>query len=170
MGLIAVGRIVRPQGRRGDVRVEPLTDEPRRLAELAECHLVPPEAGERRVIERVWFQSGVPVIKLGGVESIGEAEALVGRLVSIPRAAARVLPPDRFYTFDLVGCAVMAPDGARLGEVADVWAGPGHDFWVLRAGGRERLIPAVSAIVERVDLAGRVVVIRPPEGLLELDA
>ncbi len=170
MDLIAVGRIVRPQGRWGEVRVEPMTDEPRRLAELVECHLVPPETGERRVVERVWFQGGVPVMKLGGVENIGEAEAVVGRLVAIPRAAARPLPPDRFYAFDLVGCALMTPDGARLGELADVWAGPGHDFWVLRAGGRECLIPAVSAIVERVDLAGRVVVIRPPEGLLELEA
>lgn len=168
--LIAVGRIVRPQGRHGEVRVEPLTDEPRRLAELGECRLVPPETGEQRVIERVWFQGGIPVMKLGGVESIGEAEALVGRLVSIPRAAARPLPPDRFYAFDLVGCAVTTPDGARLGEVTDVWAGPGHDFWVLRTGGRNCPIPAVSAIVARVDLAGRVVVIRPPEGLLELEA
>ena len=166
--LIAVGRIVRPQGRHGEVRVEPLTDEPGRLADLAECHLVPPETGERRVVERVWFQGGVPVMKLGGVETIGDAEVLAGRLVAIPRAAVRPLPPDRFYGFDLVGCAVTGPDGAPLGELADVWAGPAHDFWVLRAGGRECLIPAVSAIVERVDLAGRVVVVRPPEGLLEL--
>jgi 16S rRNA processing protein RimM len=166
--LIAVGRVLRPQGRRGEVRLEPLTDEPRRLAELAECYLVPPEAGERRRVESVWFQADVPVMKLAGVETLGEAEGLAGRLVSIPRTAARALPPDRFYAFDLVGCAVRDVAGVPLGAVVDVVGGPHHDLWVVRDGGREWLVPAVAAIVERVDLAARLVVIRPPEGLREL--
>ncbi len=170
MTLIAVGRIVRPQGRRGEVRVEPLTDAPRRLGDLVECYLVPPEAGERRVVQAVWFQGEAPVVKLEGSENLGDAEALAGRLVAIPRAAVRPLPPDRFYAFDLVGCAVEAPSGARLGVLADVQAGLAHDLWIVRAGERECLIPAVSAIVERVDLARRVVVVRPPDGLLELNA
>ena len=85
-----MARVARPQGRRGEVRVEPLTDEPRRLSELAECYLVPPETGERRRVETVWFQNGVPVMKLAGVESLGDAEGLAGRLVTIPRKAARI--------------------------------------------------------------------------------
>ncbi len=169
MDLIAVGRVVRPQGRRGEVRLEPLTDEPRRLAELRECYLVPPEPGEHRRVESVWFQGDVPVVKLGGVESLDAAEALAGRLVAIPRAEARALPPDRFYTFELIGCEVRSTEGTVLGSVRDVLGGAHHDLWVVRAGVRECLIPAVSAIVERVDLAERVVVIRPPEGLLDLD-
>lgn len=163
-----MGRVLRPQGRRGEVRLEPLTDEPRRLADLAECYLVPPEGGERRRIESVWFQGEVPVMKLAGIETIGEAEGLAGRLISIPRTAARALPPDRFYSFDLVGCVVRGVDGAPLGSVVDVVGGSHHDLWVVRDGGREWLVPAVAAIVERVDLSERVVVIRPPEGLREL--
>ncbi|HEV8307554.1 MAG TPA: ribosome maturation factor RimM [Methylomirabilota bacterium] len=167
--LIAVGRVVRPQGRRGEVRLQPLTDEPGRLQELHECYLVPPEAGERRRVEAVWFQGGVPVLKLQGVDDLGAAEALAGRLVTIPRGVVRPLPPDRFYCFDLVGCTVRTPEGRELGVLSDVVAGAAHDFWVVRDGERECLIPAVTAIVERVDLPGRVVVVRPPEGLLELD-
>lgn len=169
--LIAVGRVVRPQGRRGEIRLQALTDEPARLRDLGECYLVPPEAGERRQIEAVWFQAAAPVLKLAGVDSLGEAEALVGRLVSIPRGAVRPLPPGRFYPFELEGCSVRAPDGTVLGALAYVVPGEreGHDFWVLRTGERECLIPAVGAIVEQVDLAGRCVVIHPPEGLLELE-
>lgn len=163
-----MGRVLRPQGRRGDVRVEPLTDEPRRLADLAECYLVPPEAGERRRVESIWFQGDVPVIKLAGVESLDAAEALAGRLVSIPRADVRALPPERFYSFELVGCAVRDSEGAHLGSLADVVGGEHQDLWVVRTGEREWLVPAVAAIVERVDLAQRVVVVRPPEGLREL--
>ncbi len=169
MELIAVGRILRPQGRRGEVRVQLLTDEPGRLAELTDCYLVPPEAGEPVRIETVWFQGPVPVVKLAGTDSIGAAEALAGRLLSIPRAAARPLAVDRFYAFDLLGCAVRTPDGRALGVIAEVNPGPAHDFWVVRAGEREWLLPAVTAMVERVDLGSRVVVVTPPDGLVELD-
>jgi len=167
--LVAVGRVIRPQGRRGEVRLVALTDDPGRLRELAECHLVPPPGGERRAVEAVWFQGDAPVVKLEGSESIADAEALVGRFVSIPGAAVRPLPPDHFYAFDLIGCQVETPDGTPVGVVDEVRNGPAHDWWVIRAGTHARLVPAVLAIVERVDLARRRVVIRPPEGLLELD-
>jgi 16S rRNA processing protein RimM len=169
MALIAVGEVVRPWGRRGEVRLRPLTDEPARLGALGTCYLVPPAAGESRRIEAVWFQGGAPILKLDGCDTIAAAEALVGRLVAIPREAARPLPPDRFYAFDLVGCRVETTAGDAVGVVEDVWASPGHDLWVVRAGERECLIPAVGAIVEAVDLHARRVVVRPPEGLLALD-
>lgn len=168
--LVAVGRIVRPQGRRGEVRLEALTDAPERLRDLRECWLVPPPAGERHAVEAVWFQGRVPVVKLAASASIADAQALVGRLVTIPRAAVRQLPPDHFYAFDLVGCRVETPDGASLGTIAEVMAGPEHDYWTVQGEGRSWLLPAVTAIVERVDLAARRVMVRPPEGLVELDA
>jgi 16S rRNA processing protein RimM len=168
--LVAVARIRRPQGRRGEVRLEPLTDAPERLRELGRCWLVPPDAGEPRVVEAVWFQGSSPVLKLAGCDSITDAQALAGRLVTIPRAAVRPLPPDRYYAFDLVGCAVETPEGEPLGTVAEVQAGPEHDYWVVRRGPREWLLPAVGAIVLRVDLPARRIVARPPEGLVELDA
>lgn len=168
--LVAVGRIVRAQGRRGEVRVEPLTDAPERLRELRECWLVPPAAGERHAIEAVWFQGRVPVVKLVGSTSMTDAEALVGRLVTIPRAAVRRLPPDRYYAFDLAGCVVETPEGETLGTLAEVLVGPEHDYWTVERAGRTWLLPAVAAIVLQVDLAGRRVVVRPPEGLTELDA
>jgi 16S rRNA processing protein RimM len=169
VGLLAVARVVRPQGRAGEVRLAPLTDEPGRLRDLAECFLVPPPDGERRAVERVRFQGAVPVVKLAGSDGIGDAERLVGRLLAIPRAAARPLPAAHFYPADLVGCAVVAPDGAALGEIAEVEGGPGHDWWVVRAGAREWRLPAVAALVEAVDLAGRRVTARVPEGLVELE-
>jgi 16S rRNA processing protein RimM len=168
--LVAVGRIVRPQGRRGEVRLEALTDAPERLRDLRECWLLPPPAGERRDVEAVWFQGGVPVVKLAGSASISDAQALVGRLLTIPRAAVRRLPPDRFYAFDLVGCRVETPEGAPLGTIAEVLTGPEHDYWTVHRDGGAWLLPAVTAIVERVDLTTRRVVVRPPEGLVELDA
>jgi 16S rRNA processing protein RimM len=168
--LIAVARVVRPQGRHGEVRVAPLTDAPERLRELRECWLVPPAHGERRLVERVRFQGAVPVVKLGGVDDLDAAGRLAKRLLTVPREAVRPLPPDRYYPFELVGCTVETAEGTALGTVADVLAGPAHDYWAVRRDGREWLLPAVTAIVERVDLAGRRIVARPPDGLVELEA
>jgi 16S rRNA processing protein RimM len=170
VSLVAVGRIVRTQGRRGEVRVEPLTDAPERLAELRECWLVPPTPGERHDVEAVWFQGRVPILKLSGSATMTDAEALVGRLVTIPRSAVRPLPPDHYYAFDLVGCAVETPEGTSLGTITEVLEGPEHDYWTVQRGDRAWSLPAVAAIVERVDLTARRVVARPPEGLVELDA
>lgn len=166
--LIVVARVLRPQGRHGELRLEPLTDDPGRLRELTVCYLVPPPGGECYQVEGVRYQQGVPVLKLRGVDGLAAAEPLGGRLVTIPRAAVRPLPPGWYYPFELEGCEVRTSDGAPLGRLTDVLAGVEHDFWVVRVGGRECLVPAVAAILERVDLARRVVVIRPPEGLLEL--
>jgi 16S rRNA processing protein RimM len=168
--LVAVARVLRPQGRRGEVRLEPLTDAPARIAELAECWLVPPPAGERRPVEAVWFQGAAPVVKLGGTDTLDAAEGLVGRLLAIPREAVRRLPPDRYYAFDLLGCRVETAAGACLGTVTAVAAGPEHDYWTVQQDGRAWLLPAVAAIVARVDLPGRRIVVEPPEGLVELDA
>src|SRR5262249_54694779 len=110
------------------------------------------------------------IVKLGGSEGIGDARDLVGRLVAIPRAAVRPLPPDRFYAFDLVGCRVETPAGGPPGVVEGGGGGAGADFWVGRGGGGGRLIRAVSAIVTQVDLGGRRVIVSPPDGLLELEA
>jgi 16S rRNA processing protein RimM len=109
-------------------------------------------------------------VKLAGSATMTDAEALVGRLVTIPRASVRPLPPDRYYAFDLVGCVVETPEGMSLGTIREVLTGPEHDYWTVQCGDRAWSLPAVTALVERVDLAARRVVARPPEGLVELDA
>ena len=170
--LVAVGRIVRTQGRRGEVRVEPLTDAPERLAELRECWLVPPAAGERREVETVCVPGAGPRRQAGRERRpMSDAEALVGRLVAIPRgvgaaaAAGSVLRvrSGRMRRGDPRGREPRHDHGDRRRPRARLLDG------AARRSGRWSL-PAVAALVERVDLAARRVVARPPEGLAELDA
>jgi 16S rRNA processing protein RimM len=78
------------------------------------------------------------------------------------------LPPGQFYVADLEGCRVVTEEGGEVGTFVRAESGPAQDLWVVRAGDRERLIPAVADIVLRVDTRERTIVIRPPEGLLEL--
>lgn len=78
------------------------------------------------------------------------------------------LPPGQFYIADLEGCRVVTEEGSEVGIFLRVEPGPTQDLWVVQAGDREHLIPAVANIVMKVDTAGRTIVIRPPKGLLDL--
>jgi 16S rRNA processing protein RimM len=126
------------------------------------------DAREPRRIAGARRQGEVVVLELEGCDTPEAAAALAGRLVAVEESEALALPPGHFYAWQLEGCRVVTTDGREVGRVAGIQPNPGHDLWVVREDGREHLIPAVPEIVRDVDLAGRRVVIEPPEGLLEL--
>jgi 16S rRNA processing protein RimM len=168
--LVVIGEVTRPHGLRGELRVVPHTDRPERFEGLAECLLWDPasDARSRHRIAGVRRQGEAVLLSLAGCDSPEGATALVGRLVALPRSQALPPPPGHVYPWQLVGCRVVTEDGAVVGEVSGIEPSPAHDLWVVRGAAREHLIPAVPEIVQEVDVDARRVVIRPPEGLLEL--
>jgi 16S rRNA processing protein RimM len=168
--LVVIGEVTRPHGLRGAVRVLPHTDRPERFETLGECVLWDPATDARRVlaIREVQRQADAVVLALVGYDSPDAARALVGRLIALPRAQALPPPPGHVYPWQLVGCRVETEDGRLIGELCGIESAPAQDLWVVRGPEREHLIPAVPDIVRDVDVAARRVVIRPPEGLLEL--
>ena len=170
-GFVAIGRVVKAQGLGGEVKVLPLTDDPGRFQTLDGCYVVShdsPDAGEFRRIEAVRLQGGMPIIKLEGSDEIGAASQLVGRLLAVREEAVAPLRQGSFYTWQVIGCRVVTEDGIEVGMLSDIEYGNGQDLWVVRHGEREHLIPAVAEIIVSVDLDAKKIVIRPPEGLLDL--
>jgi 16S rRNA processing protein RimM len=152
------------------MRVIPHTDRPERFDGLGECVLWD-EASDARAVHRITGarrQGEAVLLSLAGCNSVEAAAALVGRLVALPREQALPVPEGHVYPWQLVGCRVETEDGRQVGEVSGIELSPAHDLWVVRGAGREHLIPAVAEIVVEVDVTARRVVIRPPEGLLEL--
>jgi 16S rRNA processing protein RimM len=99
-----------------------------------------------------------------------DAEALAGAELKVPESALAPLPEGTFYRHDLVGCEVRSAAGDTVGRVTDV-EGPLERSRLVVAGNRgEVLIPLVAEICTRVDPAARVIVVNPPEGLLDLNA
>ena len=168
--LVVIGEIARAHGLRGELRVTPLTDHPERFERVTACVLwdVARDRREPRRITAARRQGDAVLVSLEGCESVEDASALVGRLVALPEAEALPLAPGQFYPWQLAGCRVLTEDGREVGRVTGVERGGAQDRWVVAGEGREHLIPAVREIVLDVDLAARRVVIRPPEGLLEL--
>jgi len=168
--LVAIGEIGRPHGVRGEVRVTPLTDHPERFARLREC-LLWDEARDRRLpcrIRTARAQGDALVVALAGYDSPEAVRALTGWLLAVPESEVLPAPEGHFYSWQLVGCRVLTEDGREIGSVLRIEGSGAQDLWVVGAAGREHLVPAVADIVREVDLDGRRIVIRPPEGLLEL--
>jgi 16S rRNA processing protein RimM len=162
--------VVKAQGLGGEVRLLPLTDDLDRFQTLDGCYVLSPgsNTGEFKRIERVRLQGGMPIIKLEGSDEIEAASQLVGRLLAVRDDAVVPLRQGSFYTWQVVGCRVVTEDGTEVGMVSDIEYGNGQDLWVVRHGEREHLIPAVAEIIVGVDPDAKKIVIRPPEGLLDL--
>lgn len=168
--LVAIGEIGRPHGLRGKVRVVPLTDRLERFETLRDCVLWD-EARDRRQpcrIERARIQGNVVLVTVAGYDTPEAAAALTGWLLAVPESEVLPAPEGHFYAWQLVGCRVLTEDGRDVGSVLRIEGSGAQDLWVVGDAGREHLVPAVADIVREVDLRGRRVVIRPPEGLLEL--
>lgn len=168
--LVAIGEIARPHGLRGEVRVTPLTDHPERFERVTACVLWDATRDEREPcrITTARRQGEVLLLSFAGYDSVEAARALVGRLIAVPRDEALPPPPGSFYPWQLQGAQVTTEDGRLVGQLIGIEHSTAHDLWVVERAGHEHLIPAVPEIVIDVDVAAGRVVIRPPDGLLEL--
>jgi len=168
---IAIARIARTRGNRGEVLADLYTDFPDRFNELREVWLVSGEGTDRRrvALEKSWEYKGRIVLKFEGVNSISDAEPFAGYWVEIPAGQAMPLPEGSYFDHDLVGCAVQDLDGNPIGRVSEVLHFAGSSQLVVYSMGREILIPAVGSICVRISIGEKRITIDPPEGLLDLD-
>ena len=169
---VTVGRIGRPHGVRGDVVVGVRTDEPElRFAPGSRLDTDPVGVGPLTVAGYRWH-SGDLLVRFTGISDRDAAAELGGTWLLVDSAALGALDdPDEFRDGDLVGLSVRTVDGTVVGTVADVLH-HGQDVLAIDpagpAGAEQILIPFVKAIVPEVDIAAGVLVIDPPEGLLNL--
>jgi 16S rRNA processing protein RimM len=168
--LILVGRVARAHGNRGQVIVNPETDSPSERFAVGSVLVIEQSGGTREGrIAAVRFQQGRPVVAFAGIDTIAAAEALAGAELRVPATALAPLPARTFYRHDLIGCDVKDTAGRALGRVVDV-DGPLAQSRLVVAGAKgELLIPMVEGICVSVDPAAKIIVIDPPEGLIELN-
>ncbi len=170
---VTVARVVRSQGRRGEVAAELLTDFPERFAERRRLFAMDSmdPAGRRELqVEAHWLHKGRVVLKFRGVDSIEQAQALAGCELQIPREERVPLPQNAAYVSDLIGCEVL-DRGHALGAIAEVQFGAGEaPLLLVKAEAGEHLIPFAAEFVESVDLELRRVALRLPAGMLEIGA
>lgn len=172
-----MARVLRPQGRRGEVACEILTDFPERLTRLSSVLLWDGEGEPRSVAVRsCWLshsRGGQAIFHFEGSDSISDAEKLAGLEVQIPFADRVELPRGTYYISDLIGCEVRVANGTPAGVVIDVqFTGEGlagTPIIVLDSPNGELLVPLAEEICTSIDTAAKRIIIAPPEGLLDLN-
>jgi 16S rRNA processing protein RimM len=168
--MAVVGRIARPHGIRGQVIVNLETDFPEeRFRPGAELFIERDGRVEALRLAAVRFQRDRPVLTIDGVSTMTDAEALAGRELRVPVERLAALPAGMFYRHDLIGCRVESTDGAPVGVVSGVEGEVAGSRLVIAGARGEILVPLASEICRAIDLAGRRIVIAPPDGLLELN-
>ncbi|KXJ98620.1 MAG: 16S rRNA processing protein RimM [Acidobacteria bacterium OLB17] len=166
--LVAIARIARPRGLKGEVIADLSTDFPERFDGLEDVTLVL-ETGETRAakIEDHWPQNERIVLKFAGVDSANDAEQLRNAEVCVAESEAVELEADDFYDWQLAGCRVETIHGETLGEVTEVMRTGGCEILVVTGNGRDYLIPFAASICVEVLPESRYIRVDPPEGLLE---
>jgi len=168
---ITLARVVKTQGRRGEVAVEVHSDISGRLHVGLRVFALAEDGGRREVkIEDAWPHKDWVVLKFAGVDSISEAEPLVGCELQVPLNERATLEPGAAYVSDLVGCMVF-DCGREIGIVKDVRFGAGEaPLLVVGAGKTEYEIPYAQDFLVRVDLEHKRIEMNLPEGLLDVNA
>jgi 16S rRNA processing protein RimM len=169
---ISLARVLKTQGRHGEVAVEVHSDVPDRFVEGMRVFALDAQDGRRQLkIEGLWPHKGYLVLKFEGIDSISDAETLLRCELQVPQAERAELEPGWTYISDLTGCTVF--DGDReIGTVEGVEFGAG-EAPLLIVRGKAKLpyeIPFAEAYLAGVNLAARQVRMKLPEGMLDVNA
>jgi 16S rRNA processing protein RimM len=167
--LVVIARAVKPRGLKGEIVAELLTDFPDRFEDIEELILVAP-GGERSSgrLEDYWFQNDRVILKLADYDDVETAKDLVGFEFAVPESERVPLPQDQYYDWELEGCTVKVGN-ETIGKVQSVIKTGGAEILrIADEDGKEHLVPLVDSIVVEIDTAEKLIVVDPPEGLLDL--
>ena len=167
--LLQVGIITSTHGVRGEVKVYPTTDDPRRFRRLKEVVL---DTGKEKMnleIEGVKFFKQFVILKFKGLDNINDIEKYRQKSLYVTRKNAVRLQRDEYFIADLIGLKVEEEDGKELGTVKDVLETGANDVYeVEMADGKSLLLPAIKQCILNVDVENGTMQVHVLEGLLDL--
>lgn len=170
---ITLARVVKTQGRHGEVAVEVHSNVPERFSEGMRLFALVNSAEKRRSVkvESLWPHKDLLVLKFAGVDSMSDAEELVGAELQVPRVERAELESGWSYVSDLVGCSVL-DHGREIGVIENVQFGAGEAplLVVANKAGKRFDVPFAEAYLEAVEIEAKTVRMNLPEGMLDVNA
>ena len=163
---IAIGRITRPHGLRGELTVEVLTDFPERFDTIEIAYLGDSQQADAWSVTATRWHKDRVLLTLRGCEDRTTAEKLRGLLVQIPIEEAMALSEDEYYPHELVGLDVVTTEGEDLGRVSEVIFTKANEVYVVTGSRGQLLLPAIAEVIEHIDLDTGQMTVRLMEGLV----
>ena len=177
MEKIKIGKITSPVGLKGEVKIVSFSDDPMRF-EMLDHVFVSDKDGRMKdsVIEGLRYKGAQIILKIGGIDDRNASEAARGCELFMDEADLPELEEGQFYVRDMVGSDVVLEDGTLIGTLKDVLTNTAQDVYVVKRsdgpGGEKSkndlLIPGVPQFILEVDIDEKKIVVRLPEGLMEL--
>jgi len=165
-GLIAIGRIVKPRGIKGEMRIVSLTDYPDRFQPGLVVSVI--AAGgkvEKHIVEKADVVKDNLILLLDGINDRTAAEMYHGAYICIAEDETPKLDEDSAYEFDIIGCNVADESGYIIGTVVDIDHYPANDALVIESENEWFLFPALKSLLLNMDMIKRIVTVVMPEGL-----
>lgn len=151
--LYLTGKILKPKGLKGDLKVLPVTDFSESFLERKSFYVGKTEAeAVCREVRHAAVQNGFVYLSFSDIESREQAEALVGCNVYVSADALIPMPPDRAYLHELRGLKVLDELRKEVGVVNNVLEMPAHEVYEVLHDGRVILVPAIEEFVEEIDI------------------
>ena len=166
--LVPLGEIVATHGLAGWLRLNPLNPQSEVLGPGLNMYLEKSGARSMHEIESSQPHKRQFLIKLRGVDHIDNARRLIGAKLLVEDTALAALESGEFYQYQVIGFQVVDIDGRAIGTLVSTMSTAGGELFVVQGPTKEHLIPAVKEIVEKVDFSEKIIVINPPDGLLDL--
>ena len=165
---LQIGKIVNTHGVRGEVRLIPLTDDPRRFDDLEWVFVEKESTMVKYSINEVKYTKGSVILKLSGIDTIEAADALRGCYILVDRSNAVKLPKDSYFICDILGSTVADEKDEVLGQLVDVLQTGSNDVYVIKNdAGKELLLPALKSVVRGISLEQKRIDVTVPKGLFE---
>ncbi len=153
---LKIGVIVKPQGIKGEVKVQPLTDDITRFKKLKKVII----DGVNHTVERVVIGGNTVFLAISGISDRDTAETFRGKFLSVERQDAVKLPKDTFFIADIIGCELFTDDDQMVGEIIDVTTARTDIFTVKCQGERIMRFPFLKDLLVSVDIEEKKVTVK----------
>lgn len=166
MDYLRIGRVLRPQGIRGEMKLQMLTEDPSRFAGLTHVFAERNGVFWEEQIQTCAVRGRAVYLSLAGIESREAAERLRNAFICVKRDDAIELPEGRWFVDDLIGCAVEDTNGRALGKLVDILQNGAADVYVIKniACHTGLMVPALKALLHQVNIRDKRIVL--DEGIL----
>ena len=166
MDLLRIGLIKKVHGLKGEVKVLPLTDNPQRFKKVKTVYLDGDDTEYKS--EHSAITPKDVILKLAGIDTVEQAQSLVGRYISVEKSKGVPLGEWEYYTQDIIGCRILF-EGTDMGEVVDIMnCGANDNMLIETADGREIYYPFVRDFIENVDIEKKQIAIKQSEDFFDI--
>jgi len=166
--LLPIGRVVKPHGVKGKVKVEYFGEDLHRFSFYHQIFIEDEEGRFKlyEILEAIPQPPGL-ILRLKGIEKIEKAESLIGKEILIEKKTLPELEEGEYYWVDILGMKVETQEGKKIGKVKGIISTGAHDVYVVEGKRGEIFLPATAEVILMIDVKGGVMKVVRTGGLWE---